>query len=241
MSTTSLSVTSITDLLALYRTDARVAQIAEGLQTPAARVQISGTIGSAQALIAHSVIEQRGGVHVFVLTDKEEAAYFINDLEALRNVREGEGARVREKKHDDMFFYPAPSRSPYDPEGHHDGERVSRTEVLEELMRVNGEWRKANGAEAHSPFANSHSPFTKDLVIITYPDALIPLVMGKEDMAKNTLTVKRHEDLPIDTLEEWLHETGFVRVEFVYEPGQFSIRGGIVDVFSYGSDKPYRI
>jgi len=60
MSTTSLSVTSITDLLALYRTDARVAQIAEGLQTPAARVQISGTIGSAQALIAHSVIEQRG-------------------------------------------------------------------------------------------------------------------------------------------------------------------------------------
>ncbi|HNO04171.1 MAG TPA: CarD family transcriptional regulator, partial [Flavobacteriales bacterium] len=241
MSTTSLSVTSITDLLALYRTDARVAQIAEGLQTPAARVQISGTIGSAQALIAHSVIEQRGGVHVFVLTDKEEAAYFINDLEALRNVREGEGARVREKKHDDMFFYPAPSRSPYDPEGHHDGERVSRTEVLEELMRVNGEWRKANGAEAHSPFANSHSPFTKDLVIITYPDALIPLVMGKEDMAKNTLTVKRHEDLPIDTLEEWLHETGFVRVEFVYEPGQYSIRGGIVDVFSYGSDKPYRI
>ena len=38
-----------------------------------------------------------------------------------------------------------------------------------------------------------------------------------------------------------MHETGFERVEFVYEPGQFSIRGGIVDVFSYGNDKPYRI
>jgi transcription-repair coupling factor (superfamily II helicase) len=66
-------------------------------------------------------------------------------------------------------------------------------------------------------------------------------VIGKEEMAKNTLTIKRNEELPIDTLMEWLEETGFSRVEFVYEPGQYSIRGGIVDVFSYGSDKPYRI
>jgi transcription-repair coupling factor (superfamily II helicase) len=60
-------------------------------------------------------------------------------------------------------------------------------------------------------------------------------------MQKNTLAIKRNEELPIDTLEEWLHETGFERVEFVYEPGQFSVRGGIVDIFSYGNDKPYRI
>ncbi|MBL7952556.1 MAG: transcription-repair coupling factor [Flavobacteriales bacterium] len=210
-----MSLSSLPDLLSLYRTDARVARIAEGLQAPAARVQISGTIGSSQALIAHSVIEQRGGVHVFVLTDKEEAAYFINDLEALQ----GKDKEARHaKKDEDMLFYPAPSRSPYDPEGHHDGERVSRTEVLEALMKR-----------------------PDRLVIITYPEALVPLVMGKEEMAKNTLAIKRHEELPIDTLQEWLGETGFTRVEFVYEPGQFSIRGGIVDVFSYGSDKPYRI
>jgi transcription-repair coupling factor (superfamily II helicase) len=60
-------------------------------------------------------------------------------------------------------------------------------------------------------------------------------------MQKNTLAIKRNEELPIDTLDEWLHETGFERVEFVYEPGQFSVRGGIVDIFSYGNDKPYRI
>jgi transcription-repair coupling factor (superfamily II helicase) len=79
------------------------------------------------------------------------------------------------------------------------------------------------------------------LAIVTYPEALVPLVVGKETMRKNTLAIKRNEELPIDTLEEWLHETGFERVEFVYEPGQFSVRGGIVDVFSYGNDKPYRI
>ncbi|QQR87848.1 MAG: transcription-repair coupling factor [Flavobacteriales bacterium] len=208
-------MTSLPELLSLYRSDARVTRVADGLREKSARVQISGTIGSSQALIAHALIEQHGGVHVFVLTHKEEAAYFINDLEALRG-KDKDGRHT--KKEEDMFFYPAPSRSPYDPEGHHDGERVSRTEVLEALMKR-----------------------PERLVIITYPDALVPLVMGKEEMQKNTLTVKRSEELPIDILEEWLHETGFTRVEFVYEPGQFSIRGGIVDVFSYGSDKPYRI
>ncbi|MBK9286875.1 MAG: transcription-repair coupling factor [Flavobacteriales bacterium] len=208
-------MTSLTDLLSLYRNDQRVARIAEGLQPASARVQIAGTIGSSQALIAASVMDRMKGVHVFVLTDKEEAAYFINDLEALR----GKDKEARNtKKEEDMLFYPAPSRSPYDPEGHHDGERVSRTEVLEVLMKK-----------------------PEHLIIVTYPDALVPLVVGQETMQKNTLTVKRNEELPIDTLEEWFQETGFARVEFVYEPGQFSVRGGIVDVFSYGSDKPYRI
>ncbi len=208
-------MTSLPDLLTLFRNDARVARIAEGLQPASARVQIAGTIGSSQALIAASVIERTKGVHVFVLTDKEEAAYFINDLEALRgNDKEARNA----KKDEDMLFYPAPSRSPYDPDGHHDGERVSRTEVLEVLMKK-----------------------PEHLIIVTYPDALVPLVVGREVMQKNTLSIKRNEELPIDTLEEWMLETGFTRVEFVYEPGQFSVRGGIVDVFSYGSDKPYRI
>lgn len=217
---TSLPVRSLADLLSLYRSDARVARVADALRERSARVQIAGTIGSAQALIANSVIEQCGGVHVFVLTDREEAAYFLNDLEALRG-KDKDGRHT--KKEEDLFFYPAPSRSPYDPEGHHDGERVTRTEVLEALMSLTSPGR------------------TAPLLIITYPEALVPLVIGKEEMAKNTLTVKRKEELPIDTLQEWLEETGFTRVEFVYEPGQYSIRGGIVDVFSYGSDKPYRI
>ncbi|MBK7383442.1 MAG: transcription-repair coupling factor [Flavobacteriales bacterium] len=213
-------MTSLPDLLSLYRNDARVAQITDALKSAAARVQISGTIGSAQALIASSVIAKQGGVHVFVLTDKEEAAYFINDLEALK-LKDESGKLKEEKgkrKEESMLFYPAPSRSPYDPDGHHDGERVSRTEILEVLMKK-----------------------PEHLVLVTYPEALVPLVVGQETMQKNTLTVTRNEELPIDTLEEWMQETGFTRVEFVYEPGQFSVRGGIVDVFSYGNDKPYRI
>ena len=267
-----MSITSPPDLLSLYRSDARVARVADGLRVKAARVQIAGTVGSSQAFIANAVIEQHGGVHVFVLTDREEAAYFLNDLEALRGKLSGternptlagdKEAPLRraqgDKSVEDLFFYPAPSRSPYDPEGHHDGERVSRTEVLEALMKFKteaptpiipslptGQAGAVEGQHAVDVVSPSTAPGVTShgdrLIIVTYPDALVPLVMGKEEMAKNTLAIKRNEELPIDTLQEWLEETGFSRVEFVYEPGQYSIRGGIVDVFSYGSDKPYRI
>ncbi|MGB3870845.1 MAG: transcription-repair coupling factor [Flavobacteriales bacterium] len=218
------TVRQVPDLLELYRNDPRVARLAEGLKEKAARVQVGGTIGSSKALISQAVIEQHGGLHVFVLQDREEAAYFLNDLEALRGEEvKKRGSGKVEKKGFDQFFFPAPSRTPYDPDGHHDGERVTRTEVLEALM-------SSASLEQAAP-----------MVIVTYPEALVPLVVAKETMAKNTLIIKRGEELPIDTLEEWFQETGFLRVEFVYEPGQFSIRGGIVDVFSYGSDKPFRV
>ena len=214
-----MPITSLPDLLSLYRSDARVARVADALREKAARVQIAGTLGSAQAVIAQAVMHRSPGVHVFVLTDREEAAYFLNDLEALR----GKDKDARATKEEDLFFYPAPMRPAYDPEGQHDGERVTRTEVLETLMSAAASGRK------------------EPLIIVTYPEALVPLVISKEAMQRNTLAIKRNEELPIDTLMEWLQETGFQRVEFVYEPGQFSIRGGIVDIFSYGSDKPYRI
>ena len=223
MSSTTLSIRSKADLLALYRQDDRVARITDALKPDSARVQISGTVGSSQALIASSVIAKHPGVYVFVLTDREEAAYFMNDLEALEVQPTGTSKGATVPKGIDRLFYPAPMRSPYDAEGHHDGERVTRTEVLEALM------------------SSTALGQTAPLVIITYPDALVPLVVAKEVMQKNTLAIKRGEELPIDTLEEWFQETGFQRVEFVYEPGQFSIRGGIVDVFSYGNDRPYRI
>ena len=265
-STTSFASTNavqqLSDLLDLYRTDPRVARIAEGLREKNARVQISGSVGSAQALIANAVLAHTPGVHVLVLNDREEAAYFMNDLEALRSSARSidpPGRPTGDRNQDALFFFPAPSRTPYDPEGHHDGERVTRTEVLEALMSRNaGERSLVNGereGSAEVPVTNHHSPITgfqspitghqspitTSLTIVTYPEALVPLVVAKETMVKNTLSINRGEELPIDTLEEWLHAMDFQRVDFVYEPGQFSIRGGIVDVFSYGNDRPFRI
>ena len=229
MSDTSTSIGSLANLLSLYRNDERIAQVANALAAPSARVQVAGTIGSAKALVAQSVIAKHPGVHVFVLHNRDEAAYFLNDLEALRG--KVESGKLKGEKgngmEDSLFFFPASSRSPYDPDGHHDPDRVTRTEVLETLS-------------SSAPLGLTGGNGTS-LTIITYPEALVPLVVDKEVMQKNTLTIKRGEELPIDTLEEWLYETGFQRTEFVYEPGRFSIRGGIVDIFSYGNDRPYRI
>ena len=67
-----MSLTSLSDLLTLFRNDPRVTRITEGLQPASARVQLGGVIGSARALIAAAVTERMKGVHVFVLTDREE-------------------------------------------------------------------------------------------------------------------------------------------------------------------------
>lgn len=78
-------------------------------------------------------------------------------------------------------------------------------------------------------------------VIITYPDALFEKIADMDTLGKNTLHLAKGEKLSPEFIHEVLTEYGFERVDFVYQPGQFSIRGGIVDVFSYSSSIPYRI
>ena len=78
-------------------------------------------------------------------------------------------------------------------------------------------------------------------VIVTYPDALFERVVTRKELKGNTLQVKTGDKLDIDFLNETLFEYQFNRVDYVIEPGQFSVRGGIVDVFSFAHDEPYRI
>ena len=78
-------------------------------------------------------------------------------------------------------------------------------------------------------------------LVITYPEALFEKVVAPNILAAQKVEIKKGESLDVDFLMEVLLEYGFNREEFVYEPGQFSIRGGIVDIFSYGNDYPYRV
>ena len=78
-------------------------------------------------------------------------------------------------------------------------------------------------------------------IIITYPEALFEKVVSPKVLEESKIEIEINESLDADTVIEVLVEYGFERVEFVYEPGQFSIRGGIVDIFSFGNDLPYRI
>lgn len=95
-----------------------------------------------------------------------------------------------------------------------------RTEVLQRIMNENAE---------------------ENFSIVTYPEAIAEPVISQNELGKNTYKVEKGEKLSIDFLDEVLDEFGFERVDFVYEPGQYAIRGGIVDLYSYSDDKPYRI
>ncbi|MFV0539918.1 MAG: transcription-repair coupling factor, partial [Aestuariibaculum sp.] len=81
----------------------------------------------------------------------------------------------------------------------------------------------------------------KPAIIVTYPDALFEQVVTRKELERNTLKVALNDKLSIDFVNEVLFEYQFKRVDFVTEPGEFSVRGGIVDVFSFSNDEPYRI
>ena len=79
------------------------------------------------------------------------------------------------------------------------------------------------------------------LIVCTYPDALAERVADAETLQKGTIAVRVGDKISIEVLEQALVDAAFTRVDFVYEPGQYSVRGGIVDVFSYSESKPYRL
>lgn len=81
----------------------------------------------------------------------------------------------------------------------------------------------------------------KGEIVVTYPEALFEKVVAPQLLDETRITIKKGESVDVSTIIEVMAEYGFKREDFVYEPGQFSIRGGIVDIFSYGNDYPYRI
>ena len=118
----------------------------------------------------------------------------------------------------DVLFYPGSYRRPYQIEETDNANVLLRAEVLN---RINS--RK------------------KPALIVTYPDALFEKVVTRKELEKSTLKIKTDDSLSLDFLNEVLFEYQFKRVDFVTEPGEFSVRGGIVDVFSFSHDEPYRI
>ena len=100
----------------------------------------------------------------------------------------------------------------------------------------------AQGVVRRTSALNAITTFKKGfLAVCTYPEALAESVAELVDMAEQSLHLKVGDSMEQSTLVNWLMEHGFNRVDFVYEPGQYSVRGGIVDIFSYVESKPYRV
>src|SRR5690606_39117301 len=117
-----------------------------------------------------------------------------------------------------VLFYPGSYRRPYQIEETDNANVLLRSEVLN---RINS--RK------------------KPAFIVTYPEALFEKVVTRKELERNTLKIAVNDQLSIDFVNEVLFEYHFKRTDFVTEPGEFSVRGGILDVFSFSNDEPYRI
>ena len=170
-----------------------------------ARCHLKGLSGSSPSLFASTIIRNRSFNQLFILNDKEEAAYFFNDLESFC-------------PGSNLFFFPSSyRRSVQDGETDPSG-MIQRTEVLDHLA-LN----------------------LKPAAIVSYPESLFEKVIRTADLEKLKLHLSKGESVSRDFIVEVLTEYGFRETDFVYEPGEFAIRGGIVDVFSFSDDQPCRI
>ena len=188
-----------------YENSPKIAQIAESISQREQKVHLKGLVGSSFSFVVKALFSKSENPFLVILNDKEEAAYYLNDLEQLIN-------------DDDVLFYPGSYRNPYQIEDTDNANILLRAEVLN---RINS--RK------------------KPAIIVTYPEALFEKVVTKKDLEKNTLKVAIGDKISIDFINEVLFEYEFKRVDFISEPGEFSVRGGIIDVFSFSNDNPYRI
>ena len=119
----------------------------------------------------------------------------------------------------DVLFFPDSFKRPMQFEEMNNSNILQRTEVVNKL-RIKS---------------------SKPRIVVSYPEALFEKVVDPAILEANKIIITKDEKLDVDTMIEILVDYGFIRTDFVYEPGQFSIRGGIIDIFSYGNEWPYRI
>lgn len=193
------------DFLSIYKADGLIKTVAEGIRASKPQnIRVKGLAGSLDAVLVAATFKLHPQDYLVVLQDREEAAYFQNDLQNLLD---------RE-----VLLFPMSYKRAYE---------YDETENANILMR----------AEILNRLAGKTTPE----ILVTYPEALSEKVINKRSLASNTFTVKLGEKLDIAFLEEFLHNYDFEKTDFVYEAGQFAVRGGIIDIFSFANELPCRI
>lgn len=168
-----------------------------------------GLSGSLDAVVAAALFYDHPSHQLFILNDKEEAAYFADDLQQLL------------EKETKVLLFPSSYKKAY----HY--EEIDNANVLQR-------------AEVLSAISQAEKSSEKTLVV-SYGEALAEKVINRKSLVSNSWSVKVGEKIDFDSLHELMHDFEFEKTDFVFEPGQFAIRGFILDIFSYASEYPLRI
>lgn len=201
-------------LLDHYLTHQHLKQLSAGfsIAQPRIKARIYGLQQGALAMAATAIWQlsnssnsQNGSNHVFIMQDKEEAAYFQNDLEQLTKAL-------------DIHFYPDSYKKEGDFGAFSSSHIMMRTEALSKLTQDRS-----------------------GVILVTYPEAIFEKVIQATQLESKTLHIKVSQDLDLKAMMARLADLGFRKEDFVYEPGQYALRGGILDIYSFGNEHPYRI
>ena len=220
-------------LTELYQESALLAQMIDRLGKERARLHVDGLVGSLPAVLVASLARRCPTVSQLVIApSKEEAFYLQNDIEALMGMS-GERRTENGEQTDaamgsplstlhsplQVMLFPTSYRKAY----HYDTDLTDNANLLmrTEVMKTLG------GSEP--------------AIVVSYPEALAEKVVAPRTLGTKTLRVARGSKMDMWDFVEKLEDLGFEREDFVVDPGHFAVRGGIVDVYSFASDLPFRI
>ena len=206
----------IQELLDVYAHSAQSGALVNTLEDVSVKsIFLQGLVASSAPMLFASLTKTQSkalNTVLFILQDAEEAGYFYHDLTQLLGTQQ-------------VLFFPSTYRRQVKYGQRDAANEILRTEVLSRLSSL------------HASNSTLHTP----LFIVTHPEALAELVVSKTKLDERSMMLKVGDMQEVTALENQLRDLGFKEVEYVYEPGQFAVRGSILDVFSFSSEYPFRL
>jgi len=196
-----------------YADNPRCFQIADRILMPSPQfLHLSGLYGSAPAFVVDAVFNNPKAAQTNHVIILRDAEEAAYFHNTLENIT---GAL-------DIFYFPSSFKNKKNYRLLNSSHVMLRTEALTKVA--------------------SNTNFTVNKkIFVTYPEALFEKVVLSKKLSENIISIKQAETIDVNGILEKFVNNGFVRTDFVYEPGQFAVRGGILDIYSFGNEKPYRI
>jgi transcription-repair coupling factor (superfamily II helicase) len=204
----------VQDLLAAYGNSPRHFQLTDRLAMPAPQETcLQGLQGSAAAFVMAAALQDASlaGYNHLIICNDAEEAAYFHN-----SLESLSGAL-------DCFYFPSSFKNSKNFQQLNPSHVMLRTEALTRLAQ------------------KADTVGLRKKVLVSYPEAVAEKVVVPELLSSRIISIKTGASLDVPALLLQLSDYGFERVDFVYEPGQFAVRGGILDIYSVGNDKPYRI
>ena len=221
---------SIEDLKILFGEHPELAAVRKALAHNDAHVLLSGLHASARAL----ALAQLRKPLLVIFDNAESAQYIYSDLRSLESRGANEHSGTSQES--SVFFFPHSQKR----RGVDEAAQIQRTECLTALQQAYPNPSLKGGAQTQTPFPQENER-GETSIIVTYPEAIAEPVPAKEELTAISFQLSVGQEVQISAVSEQLSDLGFERVDFVFQPGQYAVRGSIVDVYSYSHDDPYRL